>query len=140
MTRNKHIEIYCDGGARGNPGLAAVAFVVFGINGETIFKKSKFIGFTTNNVAEYRAVEQGLSWLVKKMKGYTDCTIFLDSELATKQLKGIYKVKSENLKPLYVKVKKLEQQYEGKITYQRVPREKNKLADFLVNKELDKKV
>jgi ribonuclease HI len=133
----KLTKIYCDGGARGNPGPAASGFVVEK-EGKVIFKGSEFLGEATNNVAEYQAVIIALNWLIKNSEKVSEEILFvLDSELVVKQLKGIFKVKNENLRNLFFTVKELESKINLRISYASVPREKNKLADFLVNKMLD---
>lgn len=133
------LSIYCDGGARGNPGPAASAFVVVDRN-KVIYKDAKFIGLATNNTAEYTAVTMALKWLVKNPSVYSriSINIFLDSELVTRQLEGKYKIKNENLRFLYINAKEQEKKIESVIRYHSVPRNKNKLPDFLVNKELDR--
>lgn len=131
------LKIYCDGGARGNPGPAAAAFVVEK-NGKAIFKGHKFLGQSTNNVAEYSAVSLASRWLVKNIGEAIDEVYFvLDSELVAKQLAGVFKIKNENLKSLYFTIKELEERIPAKVFYTVVPRTKNRLADFLVNKVLD---
>jgi ribonuclease HI len=131
--------VYCDGGARGNPGPAASAFVVIQ-NGKIIHKESKYLGKATNNVAEYGSVLLALIWLFKNHKSSVGLQIIvnLDSELVTKQMSGLYKVKNAKLKEMYVKGKGIESKMSTKILYKWTPRDKNRLADFLVNKELDK--
>lgn len=138
MLDKKAIKIYCDGGARGNPGPAAAAFVVEE-SGKIIFKKSKYLGTATNNVAEYSALVMALSWArdnLSKLKN-TEAVFVLDSELVAKQMSGVFKIKNENLRRLYLLAKKIEGGLGGRARYLSVSREKNKLADFLVNKELD---
>lgn len=133
--------INCDGGARGNPGPAAAAFAA-AFNGRVVAKQSKYLGETTNNVAEYSAVLLALKWFVKSdIKHKTlDIRFVLDSELITKQLNGEYKVKNEKLRDLYHSVKELEKNISLEISYTHVVRSKNKLADFLVNRELDNRI
>jgi len=134
---NQLTKIYCDGGARGNPGPAAAAFVVEK-EGKIIFRDAKFLGVTTNNVAEYQAVIIAYGWLIKNLeKNFKEIVFILDSELVVKQLKGIFRVKNENLRNLFFTVKKLKSKINLKISYVSVPRTKNKLADFLVNDLLD---
>lgn len=134
---DKNIKVFCDGGARGNPGPAASAFVVYK-NGKQLYKNSKFLGETTNNIAEYNAVTMALEWLSKQKLGGVDTVSFvLDSELVTKQLNGLYKIKNENLRKLITKAKGLERKIKSRVTYTWSPRSKNKIADSLVNKELD---
>lgn len=134
------IIVYCDGGSRGNPGKSASAFVVK-INGKTVKYGSEFLGITTNNVAEYSAVTLALEWLVESsdVGGQVSGVRFvLDSQLVVRQLTGAYKVKNEKLKELFIKIKNLEKQLDKKIHFTSVSREKNILADSLVNRELDK--
>ena len=135
------LKIYCDGGARGNPGPAAAAFVVIQ-NSKVIHKESKYLGETTNNVAEYKSVLMALSWLTDNYKDRDDLDLIinLDSELVTKQMSGQYKVKNEKLKNIYIRGKRLESELSSKAIYRWAPRNKNRLADFLVNKELDNNI
>lgn len=133
------IFIYCDGGARGNPGPAASAFVAIQDN-KVIYRGSKFLGKATNNVAEYGSVLLALSWLHENYKEVVDLKIIinLDSELVTKQMSGLYKVKNPKLKEMHIKGKGIESKLSSKVLYKWTSRDKNRLADFLVNKELDK--
>ena len=135
---NGNLKIYCDGGARGNPGSSASSFVAIR-HGKIIFKSSKFLGKTTNNVAEYNAVLMALVWLLEEGPDIENSSIFLylDSELVFKQLRGDYKIKSSNLKPLAMKVKALESKLKKNINFILIPRNQNSLADTLVNKEMD---
>ncbi len=139
IKRGDILKIYTDGAARGNPGPAAYAFIAIQ-DGKVIHRASKYLGKTTNNVAEYRSVLLALSWLYENYKDVLDLEIVvsLDSELVTKQMSGLYKVKNPKLKELYVKGKGIESKLSSKISYKWTPRNKNRLADFLVNKELDK--
>ena len=131
-------KVYADGGARGNPGPAACAFVVVE-DGKIIHKDSKFLGTATNNVAEYSAVLLAHEWINKNNKNlsYENIVFFLDSELVTRQLRGVYKIKNDSLKKLATKIKKLEMTLEKNVSYSSVPRSKNILADKLVNEQLD---
>ncbi len=129
------IKIFSDGGARGNPGPAACAFVVFDEE-KIIHKENKYLGEVTNNVAEYSGVLLALNWLKKNLKG-EPVNFFLDSELVVKQLNGIYKIRNKILLDLVIQIKEIEKELGVKINYKNVPREKNKLADKLVNNELD---
>jgi len=131
------LKIYCDGGARGNPGPAAAAFVVEK-NGKVIYKEAKFLGEQTNNAAEYSAVFAAMGWLVEKTKDLPPEIYFvLDSELVAKQLAGLFKIKNENLRNYFFSIKELEKKISSRIFFTAVPRSKNKLADLLVNKVLD---
>ncbi len=133
----KELTVYCDGGARGNPGPAAAAFVVER-DGRVIHKESRFLGRATNNEAEYAAVLLAVHWLLKNPKNYdTAVLLVLDSELVAKQLSGIFKIKSEKLRNYFFSIKELERKIQAGLFYKSVSRNKNKLADFLVNKTLD---
>ena len=130
------IEVFCDGGARGNPGPAAYGFVVKD-KGAIVKEGNGYIGVATNNVAEYTAIIEALNWLKSHKKGQ-DLQFFLDSLLAASQLYGIYRVKNAKIRELLVKIRELENQF-SKITYQHVPRDQNKEADKQVNLALDQK-
>lgn len=136
----KNLKIYSDGGSRGNPGPAACAFVAQE-NGKPIYSQYKYLGVATNNVAEYNSILLALKWLSKKTikSKYKQVTCFLDSELVMKQLSLLFKVKDEKMRSLFYSVKKYEEKIDMPVTYVHVRRDKNKLADFLVNKCLDEK-
>jgi ribonuclease HI len=122
------IKIFTDGGSRGNPGPSALGVVI----GDKHFKK--FLGSLTNNQAEYEAVVFALE--KAKELGFQELEINLDSELVFKQLIGEYKVKHLNMKPLYEKAIGLVDGFES-VSFNHVLREKNKVADKLVNEALD---
>lgn len=126
-------SVYTDGGSRGNPGNAAIGFVVYK-GTEEVFKYKKFLGVCTNNIAEYSALIYALTYLNKT--GIKEVACFLDSELVVKQLNGIYKVKDEKMKMYNDKIQVLKKEFKS-ITFNNVPREKNKVADKLVNEALD---
>ncbi len=132
------VMVFCDGGARGNPGPAAVGFVVVR-DGDIILKSSKYLGVTTNNVAEYSAVIIALQYLLR-IKATTDVHFAMDSQLVVKQLNGEYKVKNEKLKKLYLQVKELEEKFDDKIIFKWLSRKRNDVADSLVNTELNKQL
>jgi len=135
----KKLKVFTDGGARGNPGPAAIGFVVKDSLGETIFKKGKYIGEATNNVAEYRAVIEALKWLKSHLTSHiSHITFFLDSKLIVNQLNGFFKVKEIKMRNLIIKVRQLEREVGGNVAYQLIPRKKNYLADSLVNQAIDK--
>ena len=129
----KRATLYTDGGARGNPGPAAIGFVLAGIGSTPVLYK-EYIGKGTNNQAEYRALLSGISRA--KKEGVQDLRCFLDSELVVKQVRGEYRVKNEDLKLLLVDIKKLLPDFRS-ITFEHVPRSKNAAADKLVNEALD---
>jgi len=127
MTKSLH------GGAKGNPGPAAVGFVIKDNFGKTLVREGKPIGFGTNNVAEYQAVIEALQWILANFKEQPPTiNFYLDSTLVVNQLNGFFKIKNKNLKNLVIKVKRLEGKINGKIFYHYAPREKNKEAHFLV--------
>lgn len=129
--------VYSDGGSRGNPGLAASAFVVFDNDGNEVYRASQFLGIATNNIAEYTAVLSAMQWLDgnNALSADNEIVFNMDSQLVARQLSGIYKIKSPDLMPLAVKIKSL--QKKSKVLYNYIPREENKLADLLVNECLD---
>jgi ribonuclease HI len=128
------IILNTDGGARGNPGPAAIAAILKDVDGAIIKELGIYIGKTTNNEAEYRALLEGVKCAADKKADELDC--YLDSELVVKQLTGEYKVKNANIKKFWTEIKKLEKNFK-KITYTHVPREENFEADALVNEVLD---
>lgn len=134
------IKVYTDGGARGNPGPAASAFVIEK-DGKSLAEDSKYLGKKTNNFAEYQALIMAFEWLSQLGEKIKEerIDVFLDSELIVKQMTGIYKIKNATLKVLAMKVKQLENDLPAKlIFYHHIKREKNTHADRLVNEELDK--
>lgn len=134
MNYNK-LTIYSDGGARGNPGPAGIGAVILDERGSAVEEISEYIGEATNNQAEYKALLAALS--KAKELGARELEVFLDSELAVKQLNRQYRVKDKELAPLFVSVYNLSLGFK-KIIFKHINREKNKLADRLVNLALDK--
>lgn len=132
-TRNEVIA-YIDGGSRGNPGPAAAGFVLTDHAGNQLQAKAFFIGRTTNNVAEYTAICKALE--AAKQIGAKQLTVFSDSELLVKQLNGEYKVKSEQIRPLFRQAVDMLGEFEN-WKVQHIVREKNKDADKLVNRALN---
>ncbi|MCQ9206465.1 MAG: ribonuclease HI family protein [Omnitrophica bacterium] len=130
----KKLSVYVDGGSRGNPGPAGIGAVILNEKGTVIREYNKYIGITTNNVAEYNAVIYGLQEaLIEKADAIE---LHLDSELVAQQLKGEYKVKNANIRPLFEQALHLISGFK-KCTITRIGREKNKLADKLVNKAIN---
>ena len=128
------IKLFTDGGARGNPGPAGIGAVIK--DGEkTILEANEYIGETTNNQAEYKALILGLEKAKELKAEEVEC--FLDSELVTKQMNREYKVKNKELAPLFVKAWNLSLGFK-KIIFNHIYREKNKEADKLVNEAIDK--
>ena len=133
---NMKIKMYTDGGARGNPGPAAVGVLIRNEDGDMLLEHGETIGRATNNVAEYRALLKGLQ--CAKEVGATIIECFLDSELVVKQLSGEFKVKNANMRKLYNEVRYQEKKFR-EVTYTHVRREQKdmRIADQLVNFALD---
>jgi ribonuclease HI len=131
-----HLLLYSDGGARGNPGPAAIAYLVVSEEGAVIHSDSCFIGDHTNNQAEYDALIAALEF-AKTIK-VDEVICHLDSELVAKQLKGEYNVKNPELRKLWRKAVELKETFK-KISFINVPRTNPYIekADSLVNKTLD---
>ena len=128
------VMIHVDGGSRGNPGPAASAFILADPTGRRLLAKAMLLGETTNNVAEYTALIRALE--AAQELGATDVTVLSDSELLVRHLTGLYRVKSELIRPLYEQVNDLRAQFNC-FTIRHVMREQNKEADELVNQALD---
>jgi len=129
------LKIFTDGGARGNPGPAGIGVVILDERGRVIKEISEYIGEVTNNQAEYKALIVGLA--EAKKLGAERIEVFLDSELAVKQLNREYRVKDKDLAPLFLQVYNISLGFK-KIVFKHIFREKNELADKLVNQALDK--
>lgn len=129
-----------DGGARGNPGPAGIGVVIENEKGRVLKEISEYIGETTNNEAEYRAVIAGLKKLKalagKAQAKQAEVRVLADSELLVKQMNGEYKIEHTNIQKFFLELWNLKIDF-GKITFQVVPREQNKAADRLVNEALD---
>jgi len=133
---DKTLKVYTDGGAKGNPGPASIGVIIIDSQGKEYLRLSKNIGVTTNNFAEYQAVISALEWIRKNqnnLREFEKINFFLDSKLVVNQLNGIYKIKNFDLKNQAVKVKTLEKSLPFLVRYSHIPREENKIADFLVN-------
>jgi ribonuclease HI len=128
------LSIFVDGGARGNPGPAGIGVVIFNEKKHKIKEFNKYIGIATNNIAEYNAVIYGLQEaLIEKAD---EAELNLDSELVAQQLKGEYRVKNANIKPLFEQALHLISGFK-KVDIKHINRDKNKLADKLVNKAIN---
>lgn len=135
MTESE-VTVYTDGASRGNPGLAGIGLVFFGSDGQEIKRVHRFLGTTTNNVAEYiallTALEQAQAMNIGRLN------VFSDSELMVRQMNGEYRVRDEKLVPLYEQVWQLASRLQ-KVTYTHVPRGRNKIADQLANQAIDER-
>ncbi len=133
------LVVYTDGGARNNPGPAAIG-VVITQEDQTLKKYSDFIGQATNNQAEYQAVIFALKKIKllfgKKKSKTMEIEICLDSQLMVKQLNHQYKIKEKDLQLLFLKVWNLILDF-GQVSFKHIPRQQNKEADRLVNQALD---
>lgn len=134
--RYAKLTIYTDGGARGNPGPAGIGAVLYDEQKNIVAEISEYIGETTNNQAEYKAVVAAIT--KAKELGAEELDFYLDSELVVRQLNREYKVKSNGLAPLFVQVYNAILSFK-KVTFSHVRREMNKEADRLVNLAIDAK-
>lgn len=130
----KKLTLYVDGGSRGNPGPSGIGVVILDSKGKRVKEFKKYIGIATNNIAEYNAVIYGLQEALIE-KG-TEIELNLDSELVAQQLKGEYKVKNSNIKPLFEQALHLISGFK-KVDIRHIDRAKNKEADKLVNKAIN---
>jgi ribonuclease HI len=128
------VIVHVDGGARGNPGPAAVAAVAAAPGGEVLAEDSAYIGEATNNVAEYRALLLGLD-LARRL-GAREVRVACDSELVARQIGGQYKVKHGGLRPLHREAMSTLRSFD-RWSVSSVRREENERADELVNETLD---
>ena len=128
------IDIYTDGASRGNPGLAAVG-ILFKEGENNTWEFSKIIGRTTNNVAEYTALIYALQEALTRRADVL--RIHTDSELMYRQIMGIYRVKNENIKPLFGQVQNLLKGFKN-VDLRYIPREQNQEADRLANLAIKK--
>ena len=126
--------LWTDGGARGNPGPAAFAFVLEAEDGTVLEARGEAIGVATNNVAEYSALVAGLRGAA--VAGVSELEVRSDSELMVKQMRGEYRVKNRDLQTLFLDASRAARDV-GSVTYTHVRREHNELADRLVNEALD---
>ncbi len=130
----ERLTVHVDGGARGNPGPAAIGVVVSAADGAVLDQLAERIGVATNNVAEYRAVLRGLE--LAGRRGAREVQLINDSELVARQLTGGYRVKHPALKPLYEQAMAALRGFD-RWNIRSVPRAQNAAADALVNRALD---
>ncbi len=128
------LVLHVDGGARGNPGPAAIGVVISSADGQLIDEIAEPIGVATNNVAEYRAVLRGLERA--RELGARELEIVGDSELIARQLTGVYKVKHPAMRPLHAQALTALREFD-RWSIRTVPRDQNAGADALVNQALD---
>ena len=137
------INVFTDGGSRGNPGESAYGFYIETTENVEIISVGKRLGITTNNVAEYTGILESLKWVFENLTKENEIdkiNYFMDSNLAVNQLNGIYKIKNAKLREILFEIKSYENQIKSPIIYKHVRREYNKTADKLVNDALDFKI
>lgn len=135
------INVYTDGGSRGNPGHSGYGLVIYDDNQKILFQESKYLGIKTNNEAEYAGLIGALIWINNNQNSLKISKINFnsDSQLMIRQLTGLYKVKAPNLIPIFLKAKDLINSISSPITFKDVRRDFNKLADQLANEAMDRK-
>lgn len=134
------INVFTDGGSRGNPGQSAIGVYIIDKNNNVLSSFGKTIGVATNNTAEYTAVIEALNFISENKELFNkeeSINFYLDSELVVSQINGLYKMKNPNLRMLLFKIREKEAEINCIIKYFHIPREKNKQADKLVNTALD---
>ena len=133
------VIIFTDGGSRGNPGPAALGVFIQDEDGKELASIGKTLGDTTNNVAEYSAIVEGLKWaLQNKVKfNIEKVNFYMDSQLACSQLTGLFKVKNPRIREFVFEIRLIEAQLKVPIFYTHIPREQNFKADLMVNLALD---
>jgi ribonuclease HI len=134
MLFDSEFVIHVDGASRGNPGPASYGYAILSPAGKVLHKGSGYIGITTNNVAEYTALIEGLRFAISRKISAIE--IRSDSQLLVMQLKGKYKVRTPHIAELHEQCKKLLKKFSW-YEIQHVPRAQNKLADRLANEALD---
>jgi ribonuclease HI len=134
---SERLVVHVDGGARGNPGPAAIAVVLSEPDGDVLEEHAEMIGHATNNVAEYRALLLGIERA--RARGARELELVGDSELIARQVRGEYRVKDAGLRPLHARVADALEAFD-RWTIRNVPRAENERADRLVNEALDARV
>ena len=141
------INIWSDGGARGNPGPAAIGYIIKDKKDHTLISHHEYIGETTNNIAEYSAVFNALKKLTSHLEKKSisasqiqKINIYLDSLLVVKQLNGEFKIKEPKLFQFASQILKHISQSKFHVIFTHIPREKNTIADSLVNISLDEQL
>jgi len=127
--------LHADGASRGNPGPSAIAAIIHLPTGEELASVAKRIGRATNNVAEYRAVIEGMR--LARDLGVRELDVLLDSELVVRQITGAYRIRSKDLEPLAREVAETARHF-GRCSFEHVAREMNREADRLANEALDR--
>ena len=131
------LKIYSDGASRGNPGEAAAAALIYDQDDNLLEEHSSYLGKTTNNIAEYRALLLGLRRA--RELGAREVEVFADSQLIIRQMRGEYRVKHQALKPLFLQARELAAAF-ARVEFNFIPRAKNKRADALANQVLNQNI
>lgn len=140
MAGNEY-KVYTDGGSRSNPGPAAFAYVIYDPNSNLVHESKQHIGLATNNQAEYQGMVAALRYLqTMEFLPSTSVTCYSDSQLMVRQIKGEYRMKNEQLKPLLDEIQVLCSKLPVPVSFIDVRRDQNKYADRLVNEALDEVV
>jgi ribonuclease HI/pterin-4a-carbinolamine dehydratase len=134
-TKITEVQLYADGGSRGNPGPSASGYALLDMSNQVVVRTGEYIGVTTNNQAEYQALKLGLERALHEYHA-REVQVYMDSMLVINQMKGIFKVKNRDLWPIHDSIKELVKKV-AKVSFDHVPRELNKIADEEVNKALD---
>ncbi len=134
MSNPSEIVVHIDGGSRGNPGPAAYGVAFETVQGQSVASFGKYIGATTNNVAEYHGLLAALDYALQHQ--HLRLRVLTDSQLMARQIAGQYKVRSADLLPLFEKAKRLISQFES-FSIRHVYREENQEADRLANEAMD---
>ena len=133
------LSIHTDGGSRGNPGHSGYGFVVLDNQNNIVHQGSQYLGIKTNNEAEYQGLLAALTWLktYSSSTQVTKVTVYMDSQLIVRQIQGFYKVKADNLKPIFTQIQSLLSSFPFLVSLSHVTRDKNTLADKLANLAMD---
>ncbi len=137
VTMPKRVRVFSDGAARGNPGPAGAGAVIQAPNGEVVARLGRYLGRTTNNVAEYQGLLLGLRHALAG--GVREVQVAADSELMIKQLRGQYQVKAAHLKPLFAEARALLGRFD-RVELVHVPRAENAAADQMANRAVDERL
>lgn len=130
------LKVYTDGGSRGNPWEAGLWVYITDIEGTPLERRYKYLGQTTNNIAEYTGALYGIRRALELWA--TQIELYMDSKLVISQLSWEWKIKNAELKNIYLEIQKI--LWDIKIWYNWIPREQNKEADALSNKAMDEKI
>lgn len=134
-TKITEVQLYADGGSRGNPGPSASGYVLLDMGNQVVLRAGQYLGVTTNNQAEYQALKLGLEHALSDFHAQ-EIHVYMDSMLVVNQMKNIFKIKNRELWPIHNACVELVKKFH-KVSFDHVPRELNKLADEEVNKAMD---